>query len=121
VILKEKRDYIVGHDPEYIELLGKLNASGELRQVGMDINLYALVSNSDVAIAIRNTSAALVATTLNKSSMCYDPSEVMVANHEQEDLLFFASNSEQLESHLVDALNLAIVANSATADFITQG
>lgn len=104
VVLKHKRSYGEVHDPRYIRFVDELEATGRIRLVPPDTNLYSLIGSSAVIVVIPYSSPAYVASALRTTAIYFDATEGIEDTHEPADFVEFAAGEAQLLDRLHAAL-----------------
>lgn len=97
LLLKHKRDYNNSHDPRYIEMIGRLTASGgEMSLVPCETNMYALLEKATLAIVVPYSSPAYVADAVGSGAVFFDPTCELLPIYEESPQVCFASGKTQL-------------------------
>jgi hypothetical protein len=101
VNLKHKRQYSPTHDRGYIDLVASRLQKGEIELMPFNINIYGFIAESDVVVAIPNSSAAYIASALGVPCIYFDPTAEMAPNFEPAPGVSFASGPDELTEQLV--------------------
>ena len=72
--IKTKRGYMPQYEREYFEMLESLAAKGEIELLDYSENIYSLIHDADLIICFPYTSPALIADSMAKNAIYYDPS-----------------------------------------------
>lgn len=102
VNLKHKRQYSLTHDRGYIELVASQLEKGDIELTPFNINIYGFIAESDVVVAIPNSSAAYIASALGVPCIYFDPTEEMRPNFEPAQSVSFASGVAALTEQLAN-------------------
>lgn len=95
VILKHKRAYYAQNDADYIALVEHLRSTGDIELAPYGENMYSLVNQADIVIAIPYSSPVHVAHVLKIPSVYFDPASELLPTHSHvEDISFAAGQSE---------------------------
>lgn len=107
ILLKHKRKVIAGtRDSGYFDFLSKLEEQYENFQIiEHQVNLYGLIDESDLSISVPYTSTVIVATTLKKPTIYYDPYGELIPQYEKNKLTYFASGNNELSALIRKILN----------------
>ncbi len=105
--LKTKRGYKSLYDKAYFDYLSELDCKRIITLEDYSINLYSLISESNLVIAYPFTSATYIADMLNVPRIYYDPTKSIVRNDfaDSKSLMRFANTPESLFDATINALN----------------
>jgi hypothetical protein len=97
ILIKQKRGFIEGlHDWRYKDHIEKLMMQRKIEIVEYNVNLYSLLSQSDLSISIPYTSVAYLASSQKTNSIYFDPTRELLPSHESAPYIYFASGVEEL-------------------------
>lgn len=97
IVLKHKRTRTPAHDDSYFSYVNKLCESNDhLRLVGEDVNLFALIAESDLVVVIPYSSPGYVANYLGIPALFYDPTNEILTTNEIVFPMRFAAGREDL-------------------------
>lgn len=103
VVLKPKRNYIAEHDQNYVKLVMSLKNEKKLELLPTDLNIFQMIADSDLVITTPYSSPALIAPSLGKKAIYYDPTGFVVCNYQLPEGVYFCSGKNELKS-LVERL-----------------
>ena len=94
---KPKRSYTTDHDHSYIDRLKHLPESDpHIRLLSPDANLFDVVAESDLVVAIPYSSPAYVAAAQGVPAIYYDSSRRLVPSHESSPHIQFVADADAL-------------------------
>ena len=96
--LKHKRSYNTRlHDPQYIERISRLTASGGgIELIPFETNMYSLLASIDLAIVVPYSSPAYVASSSGAPAVYFDPTKTLLPTFDPAPLVTFATGREEL-------------------------
>ena len=105
ITLKHKRKPSPMHDASYFEFVkNRCEADNRIRLAREDANLYSLISESDLVIAVPYSSPGYVAKCLDIPSLFYDPTNEILVSNEIVSPIIFASGRENLIIEIANKL-----------------
>jgi hypothetical protein len=109
IVLKTKRAYVKSvYQVEYYDLIERLEKNGDINILPPKSNIYKIILDSDLVISYPFTSINYVADYLQKNSIYYDPTGLIV-NHNFSDgqsLIKFANTEDELLSIVIKSLGI---------------
>jgi polysaccharide biosynthesis PFTS motif protein len=106
LFLKHKRGRMDGHDVEYLQLVDRLDLDKRIKILPSNSNIYSLLSACDLSIAIPYTSTAYVSSSINKPTIYFDSTGLLLPSYEKNELISFAGNTRELEARIMGVLGL---------------
>jgi len=104
-LLKSKRIYEPIHDSSYTSLVQRYaRETGRPALVEPATDLYDLIANCDLVLAIPYSSPAYIATALGVPSVFYDPTGELLPTYDHVDSIQYAANRESLKKIMLDTL-----------------
>jgi hypothetical protein len=101
IVLKHKRTRTPAHDDSYFSYVNELCESNDhLRLVGEDLNLFSLITESDLVVVIPYSSPGYVANYLGVPALFYDPTNEILTTNEIASPIRFSAGLENLTKEM---------------------
>ena len=104
LFLKHKRGQVVGHDVEYLQLVEDLHTEGRIKLAPSNSNIYSLLYESDLSIAIPYTSTVYISSSINKPAIYFDPTDTLFPSYEKSVFIRFAGSVKELKDSIMQVI-----------------